>query len=149
MKRILTSLAIFAAAALAPLAIPQTAEAQCTLKCTCYSDGCGCSNQNGNGSQCDASGNGCFVKACGSHADPEVDQSPVGFAADGSVLLASTDRAGATTFSAAPAPPAGSEWQETRADVFVARNCAGVIVARRYGAVAAAEVRRRDAVLEI
>ena len=40
------------------------AEAQCTARCECNSDGCGCSLNGGNGGNCSASGDGCFVGRC-------------------------------------------------------------------------------------
>lgn len=40
------------------------AEAQCTARCECTPDGCGCSLNGGNGDKCNASGDGCFVSRC-------------------------------------------------------------------------------------
>lgn len=51
--------------AVAGIACPvSNAEAQCTSRCECVSDGCGCSTNGGNGGDCSASGDGCFVKDC-------------------------------------------------------------------------------------
>jgi hypothetical protein len=134
---------MLAAAALLAFASPRPARAQeCTTKCGCFGDGCGCQSSGGNGGECSASGNGCFVKKC----EP-VDN--VGFAADGSTLLAAAAPGEGKSAAASRKSAESARWVATAPGVFVARNCAGVIVARRYDTLAAATVRKRQAALEI
>lgn len=62
---------------------------ECTVRCECYSSGCGCLTQGGNGCKCNTGGGGCFVCACGQLCcDPTDDETSetavVGIAADGS-----------------------------------------------------------------
>lgn len=61
MKLLQVAMILAVASIAAPVA---RAEAQCTARCECTPDGCGCSLNGGNGDTCNASGDGCFVSRC-------------------------------------------------------------------------------------
>lgn len=135
-------------AALLAFAAPEPAAAQgCTTKCTCWSDGCGCQTSGGNGGECNASGNGCFVKSCTSGGGADPDHLPVGFADVAAPQYAQSEGAKGQAAARKLAGPA--RWERTSPGVFVLRDCTGEVTARRYDAMAAAVVRKREAELVI
>lgn len=152
MNKLISSLALAAAFALAGVAIaPSAAEAQCVYGCACQGGACGC-NSNGTGDGCTASGEGCVVSTC----DDTTIQS-VAFAPDGSVVqfASETEGEGANVTSAdgvrsLRAQLSGStRWEYVSAGLSVARNCSGLIVARVYDRQAAAAIRQKDRTLTI
>lgn len=114
----------------------------CTVKCGCLPSGCGCSSDGGNGSECSASGNGCFVTRCET-GDGDGD---VVFAPDGSLLrrLALTVLDGDVVVTVTR--PSAS-WETSSPEAAVARDCAGRAVRRFIATHAAAEYRHRTRVL--
>lgn len=118
--------------------------AQCQWGCRCVGDACGCSKI-GNGSSCTASGDGCVVVGCEGGGD--LQPHGVAFSADGSPVFR-VDADGGAADGADPLP-ASARWAETEDGVRVARNCSGAVIARRYGAALAAEIRRREGELTV
>jgi hypothetical protein len=134
----------------AAVALPNVASAQsCTTKCECYTSGCGCFSEGGNGCKCSASGGGCFVTACGNQAcdqteEDEEDLELVLFAPDGSPVrvAARSDRAPHATAEAAMSgrravAGAGNQrpfagWEMSAPGVAVQRNCEGIVIRRAY-----------------
>ncbi len=123
--------------------VPDVA-AQCQWGCRCVGDACGCS-KTGNGSSCAASGDGCVVNGCSGGGDHQ--PHGVAFSADGAPVLLRDieDRAA----DGAASLLASARWEEGEDGVRVARDCSGAVVARRYAAGLAAEIRRREGELTV
>jgi hypothetical protein len=141
MYKFIYSLAFTVAIAAGAVAFtPSLAEAQCTWGCRCEGTACGC-NSNGSGKSCDNGGSGCVVEKCGAPVE-------LVFAPDGSVVRLAVNTQQEQTGSdaaAAVTTDIGGEtrWEYKSDGVSVARNCSGVIVARRYEADVAAAARLR------
>lgn len=125
------------------------AQTRCTTECECVSDGCGCRSSGGNGSGCSASGDGCFVKKCGTELQS------VGMAADGSfvdlrdvmpAVFASDQNDGRRDVNR---QPTAADWQFVSKGHAVARDCSGIIIARFYDASTATGIRRASKNLTI
>ena len=140
-------LAVFAL--LLALAMPAQGHAQCTTKCGCISDGCGCQSSGGNGGKCDASGNGCFVARCPTPLQP------VAFSADGGVLLSRDLKSPAEAPGATDENPVAgrrlvaADWESVAPGRAVARACNGIVIAHWYDPGAADELRRATRELAI
>lgn len=124
-----------------PVVAQPPAEAECTAKCGCISgEGCGCQSTGGNGSTCDASGDGCFVHRCDAHTS----SASAFLAPDGSVLFHGATQADEDgmieTFQS-------GLWEILPSGISVAKNCSGVIVDRFVTRGRAAALRAESLVL--
>ena len=128
---------------MAALTPSQAAAQDCTVKCGCISGGCGGQASGGNGSSCDASGNGCFVTEC----ETEETEQLLVFAPDGSLLRFGTpDYTESATGTTTIVTGAGS-WEALTPGRAVARDCHGLIVASYMDRRTAAKLRSRSAVI--
>lgn len=111
---------------------------ECTVRCECYSSGCGCLTQGGNGCKCNTGGGGCFVCACGQLCcDPTDDETSetavVGIAADGSPVSREVPRRqlGAQR-EVAGTPGSSVGWEWMNAGYAVRRDCSGIVIKRAF-----------------
>lgn len=125
-------LACFAVAlAMAGIVFPASrAEAQCSARCECTTDGCGCSLNGGNGSNCSASGDGCFVGRC------EIQMTSREEAVGGDVLP-STGVGRFAMYEGRNAPDPAN-WEMIGPGRYIRRSCEDIAVSRRREHSAAA-----------
>lgn len=133
-------LAALLVALLSFAAAPRSLSAQdCTVKCSCLTDGCGCHSTGGNGQECQANGSSCAVTKCG-----EVIR-PVGFAPDGRVLVQDTPLPQLAVFLALRRPGVRlletGEWETAGPGHAVARGCLGIVLAEWFARETAADLR--------
>lgn len=120
----------------AVVSMPTELTAQCTMKCKCYSDGCGCQRKGGNGGSCDASGDGCYVGACEALAQT------LQFGPDGTVA---GHKAGGTVESySEPVSDLPVAWVALPSGISLARTCGGAVAGRFVPAAIALELRARS-----
>lgn len=115
---------------------PTELAAQCTMKCKCYADGCGCQRKGGNGASCDASGDGCYVGACEALAQA------LQFGPDGTVAGRTAD--GAVEAYRQPLSDLPAAWVTLPTGISLARTCSGAVVGRFVPSRVAAELRARS-----
>ncbi len=122
---------------------PSEAAAQCTMRCECDENACGCSRNDGNGSACYASGDGCYVYRCQPKMAASLDRAI--FARDGKALapIAGIDADG----RAGAVPTTGVSWEVLPSGIAVARNCAGIVVQRYVSKARATALREKTRVL--
>lgn len=135
-------LAVAGVAIVLGAATPQEIEAQsCTTKCTCASDGCGCQSSGGNGGQCDASGDGCWVAKC----KPEI---TFFIAPDGSVIEMDRVLVGSMPLASnagfVPGATLAGSWETLSDGSSAARHCTGLIVSRTYDQRTVTALRERQ-----
>lgn len=126
---------------------------ECTVKCQCFSSGCGCQSSGGNGCKCDASGGGCFVTQCGSEACNITEESApvIAFAPDGTPVranptqVAMAGRSGSFGLGVAlgdiQSPGVFRGWERIAPGHAVQRNCQGLVLRRAFGSMQIAAVR--------
>lgn len=115
---------------------PTELAAQCTMKCKCYTDGCGCQRKGGNGSGCDASGDGCYVSACEALAQS------LQFGPDGTVASQKTN--GVFESYRKPTSDLPVSWVMLPSGISVARTCGGAVAGRFVPTRVATELRARS-----
>lgn len=118
---------------------PTELAAQCTMKCKCDADGCGCQRKGGNGDSCHASGDGCYVGACEALAQS------FQFAPDGTV--AGQKANGAFKLYRKPASDLPVSWVRLPSGISVAQTCGGAVAGRFVPTHVAAELRGRSRML--
>ncbi len=115
---------------------PTELAAQCSMKCKCYSDGCGCQRKGGNGGSCDASGDGCYVGSCEALAQA------LQFGPDGTV--AGRTAAGSVEAYREPLSDLSVAWVTLPTGISLARTCGGAVVGRFVPSGVATELRARS-----
>lgn len=113
---------------------PTTLSAQeCTTKCGCISDGCGCSSSGGNGGECSSSGDGCFVKKCGTELQ-SVSASALLTPEGQLVTVDDLFATGAETAGLVPvaALAENTRWERMSEGHWVLRNCAGMVLRQAF-----------------
>jgi len=120
-----------------PTGLTAQLAAQCTMKCKCYSDGCGCQRKGGNGASCDASGDGCYVGAC-----EEVLAQTLQFGPDGTVAGHKAD--GTVESYREPVSDLPVAWVALPSGISLARTCGGAVAGRYVPAAVALELRARS-----
>lgn len=127
MKKILAAL-LLATAATALSA--GNAAAQCTARCECQPNGCGCSLNGGNGGSCNASGDGCFVSRCNPDAVVRAEGE------NGAAETQEPSRAHGVLAEARRAPDAAA-WEQVAPGRYVLRSCEDAAEYRRRASSAA------------
>ena len=122
--------------------VPTRAETQqaCTFKCNCTSGGCGCRISGGDGANCHASGDGCYVDACQETLARSI-FTPVGLNVVARQGMEGSATAGLVDHGVSSAMPIvrGLDeemlltWTWISGSYRQARSCAGVVQARHAG----------------